>query len=104
MLVKNLAELDGMSKALGNQKDPLLYGDTGLVDDSLSSSFECMFNLLGRCRSVDKRIGSYPRPDGHFKLQFLDGELDIVLDVPVGVEEVLIAVDGGDTVGHGNQD
>ena len=45
MSMKNRTELEKLSKTLGNQKDLLLYKDGGLVNDSLPSSFECMFNL-----------------------------------------------------------
>ena len=45
MFVKHRAELDGLSKPLSDQREPLLYGDRLLIEHSLLAGFEGMRDL-----------------------------------------------------------
>ena len=47
VLMKHRAQLNGLSKTLSNQIDPLLYGGLWLVGNSLSDGFEGVLGLRG---------------------------------------------------------
>ena len=66
MLVEHRAKLDGLSKALGNKINPLLYGDRMLIDNGLPAGLEGVLDLRGQSRGVEDGIQLYPHVAGSF--------------------------------------